>query len=269
MIETYIADILFTANFLLATTYPFDKQLNIQLSTSSYKYQEYQNNKVLDKETANHLTNLAISYKKQFSSTSYFQLSVNYLYGNSKYEGSTWDGTSLSYTTNNSYLLNTLSNFEFNIYKYHFYTLNTNLGIGYRLWARGYNENDPNDYREYYKWFYSSIGLNNIIQLNHNITSNISIKYNHAINPTLKVILGNNPTLNLGDTYGKEFGINFKFKYPSKRQGFILGYKYTYWKSNKSNETTLVLNGDNIQIYEPNSDSKLNTYYISYFVLYK
>jgi hypothetical protein len=81
-------------------------------------------------------------------------------------------------------------------------------------------------------------------------------------------MMGNEPTLDLGKTYGKIFNINFKFNYPNSKQGFIVGYKYTYWNSDKSDPENLVLNGENIQIYEPKSDSTLNTYYIGYFVNY-
>ena len=268
MFTEALIDILLTSTILISNQNYISSNFSFGLSSSNYLYKEYNDNgKVIDSETADDLYNFSLSYGKQFTPKHSLKLSLNYLFGVFTYDGSTWSGTPITYNTYNNYLINILTNYKYTQPINNSYTIKYNLGIGYRLWARGYDENNPNDYREYYKWFYASTGIDNIIKITNNIDSNIFIKYNQAINPTLKVMLGNNPTLNLGNTHGIDFGINVKFL-NTQRQGFMLGYKYTYWHSNKSNSETLVLNNQNTQIYEPESDSKLQTISFEYFLSY-
>jgi hypothetical protein len=72
-----------------------------------------------------------------------------------------------------------------------------------------------------------------------------------ALNPQLKVYLGNEPTINLGFTRG--YGVLLPLYFHYKRFIFSLLYRYNHWHISKSESVNLCLNGNIYQIYEPES----------------
>ena len=77
-------------------------------------------------------------------------------------------------------------------------------------------------------------------------------QYQYALNPKLKLYLGNEPTLNLGTTsgYSAKFDIGYKFK---KTQTIGFFYKYDFWHISASNDYELILNNQKYMIFEPES----------------
>jgi len=127
------------------------------------------------------------------------------------------------------------------------------LELGYRFWNRG-KSNLEGDYNEQYYWPYIAAGVRYKFKFS-TITIDYYLKYNYAIFPKLKVYLGNNPTLDLGETNGIEtqLEINKKINFDYSVGIF---YRLSYWHINKSNSKTVTINNQSYQIFEPESKTK-------------
>jgi hypothetical protein len=211
--------------------------LNINYITLEMNYKEIKNNKVIDRDYSkpfeiNGIKIKAITKKDEFS--------FLFIGGNSAYNGALNDGTPIKNRQKGVYIFN----FEW-LRKIGFFGIN----FGYRFWNRGKSDSIY-DYNEQYYWYY--MGANAFYPFKYkNILFFPKIYWNMALNPQLKVYLGNEPTINLGFTRG--YGVLLPLYFHYKRFIFSLFYRYNHWHISKSENVNLYLNGNIYQIYEPES----------------
>ncbi len=203
-------------------------------------YKEYINSRVIDKDYSSwsDILGVGITYTKEYQ---YFDLYIN-----SEIAG----GSSIYTSPGDKPILNTQKGLTL---------INVNIGnnfypyifeIGYRYWKRGYSK-QPGDYDEVYYWTYFATGLNYKFFINKSTIFFLG-KYKYAFNPKLKVYLGNEPILNLGDTTGIEAKIEYQYHLDNNYDlGFF--YKYSFWEISKSNEAILRIDNKNYTIFEPDS----------------
>jgi hypothetical protein len=229
-----------TVIFVSASTeiYTYNLKLN---------YKEYINGKVIDRDYNKYGDILGIGIKYYKNSFFDYYLKAEYSGGNSYYKGSSWNGVSLNSKQSGFYLLN----LEAGIGKYFYF-----FG-GYRLWNRGKSHVDG-DYNERYYWKY--IGFKYSYKINFDkFYFYPEMGYKIAINPKMKIKLGNEPILDLGTTTGKFLELPFYYKY-SNNIDFKIFYKYEYWHINPSNINVLVVDNHQYSIFEPESKTK-NQYF--------
>jgi hypothetical protein len=180
--------------------------INVSLSSLKFNYKEYDSSaNVLDSRSSSFsdLYGIHIRYTKNIGK---FILNPNIEYnrGNTKYNGSTWDGTPLSLTEHNEYLYNINL-----IGKYNLFEDKTSIGKGkvYMLGGLGYRFDNTGksdysgDYDEQYKWAYYMIG-GEINDKFNKFSIGLQAYYQKAINPKMKAYLGSGATYNLGKTDG-------------------------------------------------------------------
>ena len=227
---------------VLIINFLFADNLNFYTFTLKENYQEIIEGNVIDKDYNNFgdMYGVAINYEKKLN---YLTLIINteYSTGTKTYDGSYQNGISLRAKVNNSYLYNIDGGIAF--YPYFF-------SIGYRFWNRGYS-NVSGDYDEQYYWNYLATGFKYNFLINK-FTLNLLFQYQYALNPKLKIYLGNNPLIDLGTTdgYMGKVGIGYKI---NKHSSFGMFYKYDFWHINASDYVNLKLDNKNIPIFEPES----------------
>ncbi|GAX87559.1 conserved hypothetical protein [Lebetimonas natsushimae] len=226
--------VIFSSAVLLnATTefYTYSLKLN---------YKEYVNGNVVDKDYSHigNILGLGIKYSNTYIFNYY--LKGEYSGGGSYYTGADWSGYPVNSKQNGFYLLDLEAGFG----KYFIFF------AGYREWNRG-KSNNSGDYNEKYYWNY--IGFKYTYKFNFNKFYFLpEAGYTLAIDPKLKVKLGNEPTINLGNTTGGFIEAPFYFKY-NKNIEIKVFYKYEYWHINASNAYELILNNHHYLIFEPES----------------
>jgi len=236
--------------FLMSRIFLFFLPLLLFANTQIYTYtvlldyKEYVNSQVVDKDYTSfgELNGIGFSY----TSNTYplkFGIKVEFAYGKSTYEGATWSGIPIKNEQNGVYILNTNINIGNRFFK---------LSLGYREWNRGISEY-VGDYNEVYYWGYFGIGFEQPFIAN-SFAFIPKMTYQYAINPKMKVELGNNPVLDLGDTDGYSIELPLYFRY--KKTLIYLFYRYQYWHISPSKEAVLKIGNTVSVIYEPESETK-------------
>jgi len=204
-------------------------------------YKEYVNGSVIDRDYTDFGDLIGIGYKfeKLKGKYSYF-IKGEFAYGSSYYEGATWGGEPVYAKQDDVYILNIEGGFGFRYF---------NFILGYREWQRGKSDN-PGDYNEIYYWPYLGVRYRYEFYF-ENIAFMPEISYQTAISPKMKAELGNEPTLELGDTDGIRVELPLIVKKDNLYFKFF--YRYQYWHINRSDTEILILNGDIYEIYEPES----------------
>lgn len=221
--------------------------------TLKENYKEKVHGYVVDEDYNNFgdMYGIGFGYKKNLKK---IVLSVNgeYSLGKKNYNGATQDGKPMKVTVNNSYLYNIKAGVEFSPYY---------IKLGYRFWNRG-NSNAPGDYNEQYYWSYLAGGIDYGFVINK-LFIKTDIQYQYAINPELKIYLGNDPVISLGKTRG--FMGKFELGYPVSNNSVLgINYKYDFWHINASKQFVLLLNNQEYVMIEPESYTK-NQYLSIYY----
>ncbi|QCT94664.1 hypothetical protein FE773_05575 [Caminibacter mediatlanticus TB-2] len=203
-------------------------------------YKEYVNNQVVDRDYSKFGELVGVGYKYVNFGNLNYGVNIEYAAGKSHYVGGTWSGASLNLTQNNVSILNA------NIFGGFRYL---NFVLGYRSWNRG-KSNYEGDYEEVYYWSYFGVRYTSLLKF-RNVAFIPEIEYQFAINPKLDIKLGNNPTLNLGETTGAKIELPFIAKYDNLY--FKIFYRYQYWHISKSNTYILKINNEEVPIFEPES----------------
>ncbi len=223
----------------------FADSLSYYFFTIKEDYKEYSAGSIIDRDfnSFGDLNGIGIKYIKNYYYSDIY-LITEASYGKSYYKGSYQNGTSIENEQYNVGIYNLKLGINTKFYL---------LELGYRFWNRG-SSNSSSDYDEQYYWPYFALGLNSNLYFNSFVLK-YNFKYTYALWPKLKIYLGNNPTINLGNTNGMEAEINFK-----KKINYIYSigifYKYVYWHINKSKKTTLIYNGNIYKIFEPESETR-------------
>jgi hypothetical protein len=215
---------------------------NTEFYTYSIKlnYKEYVNGNVIDKDYSHfgNILGLGIKYSDIYIFNYYLKGEISG--GKSYYIGEDIGGNPVTAEQNDFYLFN----LEAGVGKY-FYFL-----AGYREWNRG-KSNNPGDYDEKYYWSY--LGFKYTYKFDFNkFYFYPEAGYTFAIDPKIKVKLGNEPVLNLGNTTGGFVEAPFYYKYNNNIEIKIF-YKYEYWHINESNIDYLIINNNKYPIFEPES----------------
>jgi hypothetical protein len=203
-------------------------------------YKEYIKGNVIDKDYNNFGDIFGIGVKYSNNKYFYYYIKGEFSNGSSFYDGADWNGNKLKSKQNGFYLFN----LETGIGKY------LNFFLGYREWNRG-KSNIDGDYDEIYYWSYFGMKYSCEFIFNK-FYFYPEAGYEMAINPKLKIKMGNNPILNLGDTTGGFIELPVYYKY--NRNIFIkIFYKFEYWYIEKSNSAILILDNKKYEIFEPES----------------
>jgi hypothetical protein len=207
-------------------------------------YNEYVNGKKIDGDSSKfgELVGFGVKYKGDNGIFPFF-IKGEIAYGKSDYNGATQNGTPLSVKENNVKIINLQT--AFFVYK-PFY-----VGIGYREWNRGKSDYEG-DYDEVYYWGYINAGFDKHIQYNENLSFNLGLECQYAVNPKIDIYIGNGTTLNLGKTYGYKAEIDANHRINSKLVLNVF-YRYQFWRINRSNEGFVTINNYLYPLYEPES----------------
>jgi len=209
-------------------------------------YKEYENSYVIDGDSSDfgELNGAGVGIESEIEPlTFYFNAEI--AVGSSTYDGQTQSGDKLILKNDNVLLFNGEAYAGFN----NFY-----LGVGYREWHRGYNEDYAGDYKEVYYWPYFSLMYKNRLDFSKTHLF-LNLSYRYAFNPKLDVYLGDGCTIDLGDVYGYRAGVKLGYDL-SNNIMLTLGYRYQYWHINRSDYFPLVDGSRVYYIYEPESKTK-------------
>jgi len=216
-------------------------QTQIYTFTLLMDYKEYKDSQVLDKDYTNFGDMLGVGIKYQSKTKPLkYSVKIEYAGGKSTYEGATWDGTPLKNTQSGVYILNLEGALG---------SKNLFLTLGYREWNRG---KSPfiGDYNEKYYWGYLGIKYDYHFYFRY-FAFLPKISYQTAISPKMKVYMGNEPILKLGDTDG--FYVELPIYFRIKKQVWYLFYRFQYWHISKSDYAVLQTDTTRTLIYEPES----------------
>jgi len=212
-------------------------------------YKEYSGSYVLDRDYSDFkdIKGVGLEFKHSFSFADLY-LNGEFSRGESIYDGAYQDGTSIKFRQKGVRIYDV----SMKLQKFIFF-----LKLGYRFWRRG-TSNDEGNYNEDYYWKYWGIGCDYFFLHTNKINIKTIFQYHFAIDPKLKIYLGNNPTLNLGDTAGAMGKIDIGYRYNDKNL-FGIFYKVDVWHINPSNVGYLILDNKTYKIYEPESTT-INQY---------
>ncbi len=187
----------------------------------------------------------------------YYYLKGEFSYGSGTYNGSTWGGVPLIVKKDDVFLLS----FEGGFFPYNtpFY-----ISLGYRYWNRG-ESGYPGDYNEKYYWPYFGVGYHYLLKFGKFYFST-DVGYQYALNPLLKAELAGGIVLHLYDTEGLKFEAEAYFKIEENLMISFM-YRYQFWHIGGSASENVLLNSQNVQVYEPESYTR--NQYIGAGVLYK
>ena len=202
-------------------------------------YKEYINKKIADRDYNSFfdLSGIGIKLKQNF-----FKAYLEYAYGDAIYDGAYQDGTKIKAKENEVYIINALISIGNPL----------SIDLGYRFWNRG-KSNYEGDYEEEYYWPYLGLSLNYNFYF-YNLSFKPILSYQYAIDPKLKILLGSNPTLDLGNTRG--YKIELPIYYKIKNLKIFAFYRYQYWHINSSKTYNLNIYNQIIPIFEPESKTK-------------
>ncbi len=226
--------VLFIAVFLYS-------DVGVYFYTIKMNYEEFINSSLLDKDST-YLFDLNGIMVKYYN-VRYF-LNMEFAYGKSIYQGKTWNGKDLRLIQKNVSIFNMKGAYFLNK---KFYLL-----AGYRMWSRGKSDYEG-DYNEVYYWSY--IGIGKFFRV-RNLTA--SIEYQYAINPKLRVLLGNGALLRLGETNGLSGEIRYSFLINDIV--WEIFYRCWMWSIERSDISQLMLKNSSYYIYEPSSFT-INQYF--------
>ena len=217
----------------------FAMDINPYIFSVKENYKEYLSGVVIDKDKNSFfdMSGIGIKLKQNI-----FKFTLEYAYGNADYNGATQAGEKIKAKEKDVYIINSLFSIGDPL----------SLDIGYRFWDRG-SSNYSGDYEEKYYWSYVGASFNYRFHFKK-FSFNPLISYQYAINPKLKILLGNNPTLNLGDTRG--YKIELPIYYNCKSFQFYAFYRYQYWHINASDMYILKINNQQYPIFEPESETR-------------
>jgi len=232
-------------SLFLIMAFLYADSFNYYFFSIQENYKEYYAGSVIDRDynSFGDLNGIGINYiRNYYYSDLYFVAEA--AYGTSIYDGAYQDGTPIKSKQKDVQIYNLRAGI---------YSRGYILELGYRFWNRG-KSNIEGDYNEQYYWPYISTGVMYKIKFS-TVSIDYYLKYNYAVSPKIKVYLGNNPTLDLGDTSGIEtqFGISKKINFD-----YSLGifYRFSYWHINRSNSKTVLINNQSYQIFEPESETR-------------
>ena len=242
---------------LILINFLFGDNLNFYTFSLKENYKEFVYGNVADKDynSFGDMYGIGIEYEKYFQNI-IFSLNGEYSSGKKIYDGAYQDGTPFKTNVNNSYLYNLNAAVDFRPYY---------IKIGYRFWNRGCS-NASGDYNEQYYWSYIASGMDYRFMINK-LFIKTDFQYQYAFNPKLKIYLGNNPTVNLGNTSGFMGKIDIGYSFDENKI-FGVFYKYDLWHINASNNFKIILNNKNYTAFEPESYTRnqyLGIYYKIYF----
>ena len=249
----------------LTSSILFSFETEILFSAIKFNYVEKENGKFLDSETCNYSKYAGIIFSVTKKSDFFYNIGIEYNKGETTYTGSTWGGTPLKLTKENSFLYNIYSKVGYLLYED-----KTNLGtgkiypvigIGYRFWNRG-KSNYIGDYDEEYSWKYFLIGSIFDIDMKK-YSFGLNIQYQQGIDAKLKAYLFNGLDFKL-KTKGYRIEIPLKIKL-DKDYGIALKYIYDYWKVTDSSKEIIGVGNENYIVYEPNSETKNNYLSIGFY----
>ena len=203
-------------------------------------YREYINGNVIDRDYSKFGELVGVGYKYEHFGTFKYGINIEYAGGTTHYNGSTWDNKPLNLKQNNVSIFNINAHFGVNY---------LNLVLGYRYWNRG-KSNYEGDYEEDYYWSYFGLRYISLFKFN-NFAFMPEVEYQYAIDPKLDIKLGNNPTIDLGETNGAKIELPLILKYNNFY--FKVFYRYQYWHISKSNTYILKINNEEVPIFEPES----------------
>jgi hypothetical protein len=235
--KKFIFFLLAVISYASTEIYPFILKLN---------YKEYIHSKVVDKDSSKLGDIIGIGIK--YSNKNFFDyyISGEISGGDSYYSGADWNGNKIKLKQSGFSLLN----LEGGIGKYLYFF------IGYRHWNRGKSKN-IGDYDELYYWSY--IGFKYSCKFDFNkVVFYPEAGYKMAIDPKMKVKMGNEPILDLGNTTAGFVELPFYFKY--NKFYIKVFYRFEYWCIEKSKNAILVLDNYRYEIFEPESITK-NQYF--------
>ncbi|MEO1928551.1 MAG: hypothetical protein ABGX26_07685 [Nautiliaceae bacterium] len=208
--------------------------VKIYVYTIKMNYEEFTNSSLLDKDST-YLFDLN-GIRVKYYNVRYF-LNMEFAYGRSVYQGKTWSNKDLRLVQKDVNI--------FNIKGAYFLNKKFYLLGGYRRWNRGKSDYEG-DYNEIYYWSY--IGIGKFFRIK-NLTA--SIEYQYAINPKLRVLLGNGALLKLGETNGLSGEVRYSFLINDIV--WEIFYRCWMWFVDKSNTSEITLKNSLYNIYEPAS----------------
>ena len=217
----------------------FAMDINPYFFSVKENYKEYINGINIDKDSNSlfDINGVGIKFKE-----SIFKGKIEYAYGEATYNGATQSGNKVKVKETEVYLINALFSVGYPL----------SFDLGYRFWDRGKSDYQG-DYEEKYYWPYIGISLNYDFNL-YNFSFKPLLSYQRAFNPKLKILIGNNPTLDLGTTKG--YKIELPIYYRVNNLSFFAFYRFQYWHVDASNIYILKLNNQNYPIFEPESETR-------------
>ena len=242
---------LFLVISLLLSKAAFANNLNITVGPVAAKldYKEYINGAVVDKQTTNFGSYTGLKGKINYNIKNLtLYAEGEYLSGNSKYTGGEVDNNGnyipIKEKNYNDSLTKYILGINYNIYSNNYYgNFVLNTGYGHREWVRGYDPQNPEDYKEVYYWNFYQLGIKwNKTFYNGKWNFNLYGSYRKSISPKLtaytKNLIGTNQKFKLGNTFGFIYGFNVNYNLSSK---FAIGFeiKENYWHIHKSDVNNL------------------------------
>ena len=202
-------------------------------------YKEYYKGVIIDRDYNSFFDLSGVGIKV---TNNLLKASLEYASGDAIYDGATQNGTKLKVKENNIYIINALVSFRKPL----------SIDLGYRFWNRGKSAYEG-DYGEKYYWSYIGASLSYRFNL-YNFSFEPLISYQYAIDPKLKILIGNNPTIDLGDTRG--YKVEFPIYLKLRNLEFFAFYRYQYWHINASNVYLININNQLFPIFEPESKTR-------------
>ncbi|HAW52860.1 MAG TPA: hypothetical protein DCX54_11125 [Flavobacteriales bacterium] len=201
---------------------------------------------------------LVYSYKKpEENEPISYRIMVDYADGETYYDGSTFDGTPLVGTTDNSFFTG-----EVNIgYTFQGYlNVTAYSGIGYRNWKRG-DIGGPGSYSEIYSWGYLPVGVRTDYRLTEKLTGALDISAHYMLNGKIKVLFSeydpdyNDGKASLGNKMGWKVEAPLQYRI-SRQWSFIATPWYEYTKIGRGSDFLLTDGVTPFIAYEPASKTK-------------
>ena len=222
------------------------------------RYLEYEEKDVMEED--GWLYGIVGRYIYHGSNNFMFETSVNYVFGELKYDGETWGGTPVEEDADDWIIEGrVLFGGDYRINNNNAVTFFT--GVGYRYWN---DEIDaPGGYEREIQYWYLPIGIKTISSLNNSWTCGMSIEYDLFLSGEVKSHLSDiDPSLNdpkndqdFGDGYGIKFSLKFDKKLTGDAGVSIEPY-ITYWDIDKSDTATLTYYGTPIGYgFEPANET--------------
>ena len=175
-----------TTMFLISPLYLNGMDLEIGLIGNKLYYEEKDiNGKYLDSETSNFtdLYGFDLRIKQKLNDNLNLKSQLNYIIGSTEYDGSTMIGNNkLNFTHEDVKKTNYIMFLEYNIFRNKELETNFEFGLGFNNWFRG---NSNYSIQEIYRWYYTTIGLNNNFKINDNYDIGLNLNYNKSFKGNL------------------------------------------------------------------------------------